>query len=466
MLVWWHNNFVEYGTYEDCINVLKSIKYFYYDEFINFVSNTYTLPSEVIVNQVFKDSTLSTFEIEKQLVANLINNQKIVYSENITSEYFSKAFAAIVSFITKNESVSLETIKLHLTGYSKEILDTLPIPDGKTKLHYEKLVEVCQKRKIKYAFQSVLTNIDSMDIESIRSTTDLSFNSNNDTFIVDGKTALVSTIDSILNRSENKGVQLGDRWSKFDSSIWGIMPKKLIMIIGNTGVGKTNLALNWAKIITLDNGYDGVIFSGEMSKEEIIGRMISFETGLDNTALMRSGLDDVGANLAMNLIKNKGHLFQKIHLVESLKFSMICNKLKYLKKKHDIKYAIVDYAQLVDFGGGSDMDLREKLINMTKTFKALAQDLDIAIILPAQQSDAANDDKTPSMRRIAEAKAMLNDADVAIAMKRKTDKEIQLDGVGSGNIYAFIDKVRYSRDKIGVNIQFDPSSLLMSEAKN
>lgn len=61
---------------------------------------------------------------------------------------------------------------------------------------------------------------------------------------------------------------------------------------------------------------------------------------------------------------------------------------------------------------------------------------------------------------------MLNDADVAIAIKRKTDKEIQLDGAGSGNIYAFIDKVRYSRDKIGVNIQFDPSSLLMSEAKN
>lgn len=106
-----------------------------------------------------------------------------------------------------------------------------------------------------------------------------------------------------------------------------------------------------------------------------------------------------------------------------------------------------------------------QLKEMTRRLKQdLCKDLGLPVILLAQLGDQGLDDHLPQARRMSESKLVQQDADVTIAIKKKSDKEMQLDGVG--NMIMHIDKVRYMKSNVVIPLNFNDINLTISEAKD
>ena len=183
------------------------------------------------------------------------------------------------------------------------------------------------------------------------------------------------------------------------------------------------------------------------------------QTGINADKRERGMIDDTDV---AKLVEFMQHTMANNFIVDiNMKFNTIPAQIKWAKRRFGIKYVIIDYVQLLELP--SRKDRHTALKEVTRRLKTeVCQELQIPVLLIAQQSDAAHDDKIPLGRRIAESKQMQADADVVMAMRRRTDKEIEVDP-GGGDILLNLDKVRYSRDKVMVPINFNSVSLTMEE---
>jgi len=186
----------------------------------------------------------------------------------------------------------------------------------------------------------------------------------------------------------------------------------LIIIAARPAMGKTafvlRLAANAAK-----EGNPVAIFSLEMAKEQLIDRMVSFETGIDlakikklnlnpeDLALMRSEKDKL-ASLPIHWDDTPG-----LTLVE------LMSKAKRMKRLHDIKLIVIDYLQLITVPGKSRID---EVSTISRGLKILAKELGIPVIALSQLSRAVEsrpgNSKRPMLSDLRESGSIEQDADI------------------------------------------------------
>ena len=206
---------------------------------------------------------------------------------------------------------------------------------------------------------------------------------------------------------------------ELDQKTHGWHPGQLIVVAARPGFGKSTLGLDFARTASIRNGLTSVIFSLEMSRNEIAMRLLSAESGVPLTN-MRSGsvTDPQWHEIAKHMGRvNDAPLF----IDDSANMSMmeIRAKCRRLKQRHDLKLIVVDYLQLMS--SGKRVESRQQEVSeFSRSMKLLAKELEVPVIAISQlnRSSEARADKRPMLSDLRESGAIEQDADVVILIHR------------------------------------------------
>ncbi len=413
-------------------------------------------------------------ESERILLSVILHNQNAISYYDINSDIFYIPQHKRIASMVIADGMSYDSVYYALKDdqYMSQLVGNLPSPPQNGIHDIIKSLKVLHKhRSIHSVLLDGIDKVSSPDVSPEDLMSDLEdkisvIQNQSNAVLEHGNNILVQVIDELVSRTQSNArlTLLSDNWKRFNSIVFGLVSKKLYIIQAPTGHGKTTWALNWVNDFTIDSGVPCLFFSGEMDKAEIIRRLASIQTGVSNTSLSYAGASDADIDAMFDLIR-AGKGFDKLYVDNTMDFGKILNLIKYSVRRHGIKYVVVDYVQLLELSGYKfkDMQTYEKYKEVSRQFKLIAQSLDITVILLGQQNDDALDDKTPMGRRLAGAKSMQNDADVVVAFRKKSTKELNEDGIENGNLIVNIDKVRYNQSQVVFFAYMNPNSLKIKE---
>ena len=226
------------------------------------------------------------------------------------------------------------------------------------------------------------------------------------------------TIEALYERKERiSGVPTG--FTKLDQMTSGFQPSDLIIIAGRPSMGKTAFALDIARNAATLAEIPAVIFSLEMSRQQLAIRMLCSEARVDSYKL-RSGF--IGERDWPRLTNAAGLLSEApIYIDDSpaLTVLQMRAKARRLKSEKGLGLAVVDYLQLMSGRGGSDRREQE-ISEISRSLKALAKELNIPVVALSQLNRKVEDrtDRRPFMADLRESGAIEQDADVILFIYR------------------------------------------------
>jgi replicative DNA helicase len=232
--------------------------------------------------------------------------------------------------------------------------------------------------------------------------------------------ASFETIERLYEKKERvTGVPTG--FTKLDELTSGLQPSDLIILAGRPSMGKTALALSIAQYAAIEKRETVAIFSLEMSKEQLVLRMLCSEARVDAHKL-RSGF--LGRADWPKLTSAAGRLAEApIYIDDSPAMAVLemRAKARRLKAERGLGLVIVDYLQLMRGRGGAD-NREQEISDISRSLKALAKELAIPVIALSQLSRAVETrggDKKPQLSDLRESGAIEQDADVVMFIFRE-----------------------------------------------
>ncbi len=244
----------------------------------------------------------------------------------------------------------------------------------------------------------------------------------------------VEIVDRLYSRQEKiTGVPTG--FTDLDHLLAGLQPSDLIIVAGRPSMGKTSLALGMAEQAALKGNAVVGIFSLEMSRAQLVLRMLSSQAHLDSHAVRTGQLK--GPDWVA-LTEAAGRLEQaKIFIDDSgnLSVQQMRGKARRLKSEHGLDLLIIDYLQLMD-GKSSSESRQQEISEISRALKALAKELDIPVVALSQLSRAVENrtDKRPMLADLRESGAIEQDADVVMFIYRDEVYNPDSDDKGIANI--------------------------------
>lgn len=228
-------------------------------------------------------------------------------------------------------------------------------------------------------------------------------------------------IQKLFDKSEHvTGVPTG--FTDLDDKTAGLQPSDLIVIAGRPGMGKTSFALNIAENAALGANRTVGVFSLEMSRDQLIQRLLCSQAKVDLSKLRRGYLTDRDWR---GITGASGRLYEApIFIDESAGVSVldVRTRARRLKAEHGLDLLVIDYLQLMH-GTGKVENRVQEVSQMTRSLKALAKELDIPIVILSQLSRAPESSerrsKIPQLSDLRESGAIEQDADIVLFIYRE-----------------------------------------------
>ncbi len=226
-------------------------------------------------------------------------------------------------------------------------------------------------------------------------------------------------VDKLSKRKEHvTGVPTG--FYDLDELTAGLQPSDLIVIAGRPSMGKTSLALGVAQHAAIHAGAVVGIFSLEMSKPQLVLRMLSSEARVDSHALRTGKLQKEDW---WRIAEAAGRLEQAPIYIDdtgSLTVQQMRGKARRLKAERGLDLIIVDYLQLMQ-GRGDSESRQQEISDISRSLKGLAKELDVPIIALSQLSRAVESRKPPipMLADLRESGAIEQDADIVVFIYRE-----------------------------------------------
>ncbi len=237
-----------------------------------------------------------------------------------------------------------------------------------------------------------------------------------------------------LRKEHVTGIATG--FQKLDYITSGFQPSDLIVLASRPGLGKTSLSLDVAVHAAVEGGHSVGIFSLEMTKEQLILRMLSGMSEV-NYSRIRSGFisdSDLKKLFKKAQVLSEANIF--IDDTPAITVLELRAKARRQKREKRLDLLIVDYLQLMRSSKRTESRERE-IAEISASLKALAKELEIPIIAISQLSrqTEARVDRRPQLSDLRESGALEQDADVVIfihrqdAYRTKPEEKAQRDGI-------------------------------------
>lgn len=215
----------------------------------------------------------------------------------------------------------------------------------------------------------------------------------------------------------------------------GLRGGQMIIVAARPGVGKSTIALDFMRSASIKNNMASVIFSLEMSKSEIVMRLLSAETEI-RLADMRGGkMDETAWEKMVQKLDKVAQAPLFIDDSANLTMMEIRSKARKLKQKHDLKMIVVDYLQLMS--SGKRVESRQQEVSeFSRQLKLLAKELDVPLIAISQlnRGPESRTDKRPQLADLRESGSLEQDADIVMLLYRPDSQDKDDERAGEADI--------------------------------
>lgn len=243
-----------------------------------------------------------------------------------------------------------------------------------------------------------------------------------------------------------RGIPTG--FTKLDDLLAGMQKSDLVILAARPSVGKTTLALDLARHAAVKEKAKVGIFSLEMSKEQLVDRLICSEAGVDLWKMRTGNLSDKpGSDDFPRIGHAMGTLSEASIFIDDTpgnNVMQIRTKARRLQAEHGLDMIILDYLQLLESHSTRHGDNRvQEVAVMSRNLKGIARELNVPVIALSQLSRAVESIKPaiPKLSHLRDSGAIEQDADVVMFLYRKSadrnyrEEEIPPDEKNLGEIH-------------------------------
>lgn len=232
---------------------------------------------------------------------------------------------------------------------------------------------------------------------------------------------VLNAIEKIEKASRSQGSVTGipTGFIDLDYKMSGFQPSDLILVAARPSMGKTAFVLNIAQYMAFHNDVTAAIFSLEMSKEQLVNRLLALESKVDSQNIRTGNLEDEewaklieGANII-----GKSNLI--IDDKPGISISELRSKCRKYKMEYNLGVIFIDYLQLMT-GSGRSESRQQEISEISRSLKALARELNVPVVALSQLSRAVEQrpDHRPMLSDLRESGAIEQDADVVMFIYR------------------------------------------------
>lgn len=237
-----------------------------------------------------------------------------------------------------------------------------------------------------------------------------------------------SVVDRIdhLARNPQALVGLPTGFTLLDQVLGGLQKSDLIVLAARPSMGKSALALNVAQFAAKRHQARIAIFSLEMSKDQLVQRMLSMETGIDSNRIRMGKIYEEEWPMLLEAANSLAATRITIDDTPGASVSDVRTKCRRLAAEDGLDLIIIDYMQLMSGQGGgagqrSQENRQQEISYISRSLKELARELNVPVIALSQLSRALESraDKRPMLSDLRESGAIEQDSDVVLFIYRE-----------------------------------------------
>ena len=379
-----------------------------------------------------------------QLVATKLSSRDFYYPRN------EAVFTALSDAILQDEPTDAVTIASKIdhdrTGgapYLFQLIETACLP-AHVEHHIQTLKTSSAKRRLGSAGLAIQQLSEADDLEHALSEAQAHLDGVLDADSDEAK-RVAETIDATLDRfveiqegTAPKGLMTG--FYDLDEITSGLQPGQMVIVAARPGVGKSTLAVDIMRHLSIHEGVPTAIFSLEMSTHEINTRVLASEAQVDIKRMrqgrMRSEDWDRVAKARETLES------APLYIDESPENTVmdIVAKTKIMVKRHGVKLIVVDYLQLLH-SGKREESRQQEVAGFSRALKLLAKSAGIPVIAVAQLNrESERNDSKPKPSDLRESGALEQDADIILLLHREDMRDRE--GARAGEVDVIVAKNR------------------------
>jgi len=232
---------------------------------------------------------------------------------------------------------------------------------------------------------------------------------------------VMNAMNLIEEASKNKGAVTGiaTGFLDLDYKTAGMQPSDLILVAARPSMGKTAFVLNIAQHVAIKEQKAVAIFSLEMSKEQLVNRLLSLESKVNSQAIRTGNMKDDEWERLIESADSIGKSKLLIDDTPGIVISELRSKCRKFKLEYNLEMVIIDYLQLMT-GSGKNESRQQEISDISRSLKALARELHVPVIALSQLSRAVEQrpDHRPMLSDLRESGAIEQDADVVMFIYR------------------------------------------------
>lgn len=371
---------------------------------------------------------------------------EIVSQEHFYADEHQMIFSAMLSLFERHQPIDVVTVKAELktkgtlkkiggTSYLSDLINT--VPTSAYVEHYARIVKssYIKRTLITMGSRLVERSFDEKgDVKKLLDDTESDIFSLSQSYLHQDFIPLKSILAESFERLEEfskkgsglRGIPTG--YGDLDHKLAGMQDSNLLILAARPGIGKTTFSLNIALHAALKEKQPVGIFSLEMSKEELVDRLLVGQADIDAWRLKTGRLSDGDYT---RLTEAMGELSDAPIFIDDTPGASILEmrtKARKLKSEKGVRFLIVDYLQLADAGKRIDNRVQEVSF-ISQNLKNLARELKIPVMALSQLSRAIEHrgEKKPQLADLRESGSIEQDADVVMFLYYETDSEDLLD---------------------------------------
>ncbi len=384
-------------------------------------------------------------EAEQAVLGSMLTDQdaaasaiEVLKVEDFYREDHKAIYEAILNLYNRAEPIDIITLKAELTSIGKfeqvggiEYLAELPekVPTTTNADKYIKIVEdkSMLRSLIKTANEIQALGYDPMqEVEDIVDTAEKKIfnlvqgkNQKGYTAVKDILVESFALLEQLYNQKQHiTGVPTG--FADLDYKTAGLHNSDLILIAARPAMGKSAFALNIASYAAVKANVPVVIFSLEMSKEQMVNRILASEAMVDSNKIRTGKIEDEDwAKIAEATgILSEAPIF--IDDTPGISMTEIRAKCRKLKMEKNIGLVVIDYLQLIAGNSKRAGSREQEISEISRSLKILAKELNVPVIALSQLSRAPEQrpDHRPMLSDLRESGAIEQDADIVMFLYR------------------------------------------------
>lgn len=394
-----------------------------------------------------EQSVISSMLLDREAV---VAASEILHGEDFYSKQYGIIFDAMVELYTDGKPIDLITLQEKLREkdvppeissleFMKDLLVIVPT-SANIKQYVNIVSEKATLRKLIRLNEEIAQNCyaGTENLEFILDDTEKRIfeicQHRNTTDFVPIREVVANAMHKIELASRNNGSVTGiaTGFLDLDYRTAGMQPSDLVLIAARPSMGKTAFVLNIAQYVAFKQNKAVAIFSLEMSKEQLINRMLSLESKVSGQNIRTGQLSDSEWE---KLAETAGIIGQSNLMIDDtpgITIAELRSKCRKFKLERGLDMIIIDYLQLMS-GGGRSESRQQEISEISRSLKAIARELNVPVLALSQLSRAVEQrpDHRPMLSDLRESGAIEQDADVVMFLYRDDyyNKETDKPGV-------------------------------------